>query len=544
MKKQFLFAAIIAFNLVACNSASNEPTTPPIMKISGDTTSCGISTIVEQLENPYTVENMQRAYDSLQNENILEGGFDIFTTHYYVRFTPVDSAEYELLNNDTTLTLFPYPLDCILTEGEDYKEPDCPAKFGRLYTRVPVGYVSPVRNYEILDNLFMPTETDCPINIQISPVDWFYLLQRSELLTKNIEYEERFVKDYLLKATSFRPEATLKVYDDAVNAYIPVANAVVRARHFLHWNEKRTDANGKCTMPDKFQKVWWSIIWNGSYWKLRNGLLPQAYYNGPNGSKSNWDLKIGGGKSKAYAHVHRACCALFYDNICDAGFKNYQYFNGLLQILPLKISVFDNKNSVSSGFNCLYDWSAIGIIPNIMIWMKDGRGTLYDSYDIFSTTVHELTHTSQMFEFSNGLVQYTFVSAFISESWATCVEISVTDWVYQVKLGLPNYKYHRNYQDWALDNNNKAVNNHHKNYSPIFFDLIDNDNQRLLYATIYPDYELPDDDVSGFTITQIRTILPYIHTRADLKAWITALATNQTLRNNIDKLFKTYEKVN
>ena len=79
-------------------------------------------------------------------------------------------------------------------------------------------------------------------------------------------------------------------------------------------------------------------------------------------------------------------------------------------------------------------------------------------------------------------------------------------------------------------------------YSPVFIDLIDNVNQRTLNSGLLPNYEFPDDNVTGFTIAELRGVLRKTFSLADLKKNVKALRTDPTILSNIDKLFETYEK--
>ena len=78
-----------------------------------------------RLQNPYTVENMQRALDSVRAKvnrgvynykptkrtaDFLED-FEIYGTHKYVKFVPNNDDEYNAMKQDSTLILFDYPLD-------------------------------------------------------------------------------------------------------------------------------------------------------------------------------------------------------------------------------------------------------------------------------------------------------------------------------------------------------------------------------------------------------------------------------------------------
>lgn len=145
-------------NLQNSNSATvvdniNRPTQPIILG--------------NQLNNPFSVENMQIALDSLlANKESLNGSmrapsvfneFEISATDLYIRYLPKDSVEYRTLMNDTSLTLFDFPLDYELKQvGEYYKDPTVTGDYTWLYTRVPVGYTPHAGiEYEVLEELFI-----------------------------------------------------------------------------------------------------------------------------------------------------------------------------------------------------------------------------------------------------------------------------------------------------------------------------------------------------------------------------------------------------
>lgn len=73
----------------------------------------------KQLINPYSVENMQKAFD-YYNENVANSAFadkKVEPTHYYIKITPGSESELETLNNlddessAETPVLQDYPLD-------------------------------------------------------------------------------------------------------------------------------------------------------------------------------------------------------------------------------------------------------------------------------------------------------------------------------------------------------------------------------------------------------------------------------------------------
>lgn len=85
----------------------------------------------KKLENPYTVANMIRAYENLTDNGQLKSSSvkksDIKITHYYVRFLPKSFEELAILQRDSTLELYDYPLDYEIAEGGTfYQDPEIP----------------------------------------------------------------------------------------------------------------------------------------------------------------------------------------------------------------------------------------------------------------------------------------------------------------------------------------------------------------------------------------------------------------------------------
>lgn len=121
----------------------------------------------QKKNNPYSVQNMQAALDTLKKyPNELEGCMkapalinevEISATDLYVRFLPSDSVQHKRLMTDTTLTLFDFPLDYEIEQtGEFYHDPTASGDYTWLYTRVPIDYVFPDNiTFETLEELFI-----------------------------------------------------------------------------------------------------------------------------------------------------------------------------------------------------------------------------------------------------------------------------------------------------------------------------------------------------------------------------------------------------
>ena len=102
----------------------------------------------ERLTNPYSLNNMRAAYESLYGAG---SGDKLKANSLYVRFLPADSTQ---LSKISCLELFDYPLDYeILNEGLRYYDSDIMEnEITWQYANVPVDYAFPEdMKYEILD---------------------------------------------------------------------------------------------------------------------------------------------------------------------------------------------------------------------------------------------------------------------------------------------------------------------------------------------------------------------------------------------------------
>lgn len=124
----------------------------------------------KQLENPFSIENMQIALDSLKNktEELADAGIsnrsaeaiEIYPTDWYIRFT-VDSTEFNKLISDSTLSLSQIPLDYEIIQEGDYLEEFQQADVKTLYATVKPGYTNPYDiEFEILEELFIPENSE------------------------------------------------------------------------------------------------------------------------------------------------------------------------------------------------------------------------------------------------------------------------------------------------------------------------------------------------------------------------------------------------
>ena len=116
-------------------------------------------TLGNKLPNAYSVANMQAAYNRLHSSNHHGNSSapeTLSPTHLYVKLTVEDTAELSKILNDTTIDVYPYPLDYELIGTGFYT----PANPYELYAVVPVGWNFGTISYVLLEQCIIPDDDD------------------------------------------------------------------------------------------------------------------------------------------------------------------------------------------------------------------------------------------------------------------------------------------------------------------------------------------------------------------------------------------------
>ncbi len=459
-------------------------------------TSEGEILLGKQLEDPYALKNMKMAYSNLKSYNSEIPDIELMPTHSYYRFLPKDQNELDLLKSDSTLILNDFPFDFeLVNPGTYYHDPTLPASsITWQYCVIPIGQAIPNIHKELLYEVYIPFSEDSISLKSTSAISQFLydLEEESFRLTGNLQENYNLNTKGLLPS-QYTPKGTITVWDDLLGRYIPLNQATVRAWTYTKVDSKLTNSNGYFEL-DKFRyEVNYSIKWERLDFEIRNGMVAQAYFNGPK-KRGDWNLDIRYGESVMYASIHRAAFKHFYgDNL------------GIYR--PYKKDRDRTKLCYMDGIGTGMFW---GDIPgsDIQIWGKNDAANYKPTNQVFSTTTHELGHQSH-YEFIKN-VQYWQVSKFVYESWAEAVEWALTNDEYN-KLGLKysyiyavRFNHQDGIQDWVKSQTDWE-------YSPIFIDLMDNFNQRYSGSTgnfwhtgnvIYPD-----DRVSGYTLSYLNSFI-------------------------------------
>ena len=201
----------------------------------------------DRLENPYTTENMTKAFKSLYPTKA--DRVDIKSTDLYVRFLPADEEEYDLLV-DMGVEMIDHPMDYdIMVEGDWYHDPEIPEdQMTWQYAVVSPDFEFPSIRYELIDECYI-SEHDS--GTRADDIDWEAVERQSYVLTGNSDR----IPEPLTKASSkVVPSGRITIVDRHANGGKPfgVAGVRVSCNSFVKFDHSYTDRDGYYRMSKKF----------------------------------------------------------------------------------------------------------------------------------------------------------------------------------------------------------------------------------------------------------------------------------------------------
>jgi len=486
------------------------------------------------LQNPYTITNMMAAATAIQQQGyttLLPN--QISVTHYYVKFSPSDSNQYEELSADTNLKLYDYPLDYeIIQAGNRYHNPSLPSATPTYqYAAVKTNFVFPQGiTYEILAELYIPEE-DSRINDDVPEHNVYLnkLLDKAYVLTGNFS-DTLDAPSTTAKVTApkFNPGGKIEIFDTRLGRNIGLEGVEMRARRWFTTYTAQTNFNGDYRMGGRFERDCnYSLHFTQPHFSVREhyfGLT--AWIDGPK-KGGDWNLVISNGYNRFVGHIFRGSFRY-----------HYKFIDGLQR--PYRPSAARTIFLAKDGSK---SWSGVnyGVFPILKIARFDATrgGIEFSSDEVFSTTCHELAHTSHIVKMNSGVIQFIQVSSQLQESWPVAVEWWLTkleykitrsvpdygDWNYLVAVQFPNSG---GYQEWSKPTNDD-------DYTSLYINLFDNINESTLYAG------RPNDQVQGYTFSFIEAnILKHVYGLSSLSAKLKTLKPAGVTDPQIDLLLSAY----
>lgn len=467
---------------------------------------------------------------------------EMMATHYYIKFTPRNDADYAKLKVDSNLVIYPFPLDRATNPyNGSYRDPSVPAGVPTYqYAAVPVSYVLPAVPYVKLAELYLPDERNAKnvVTLKGANNSAYSVSARAlanESICGTVQDEDPNPpgqsdqpqddcepgigsggtgSDPYRNGENWRPHGRLTVNDEVLGQTIGVEGIKVRARRWFTTYTGISDADG-------YYKV------DGWYTRPANYWLDFERYDFSVNDHGGGPQEVNGPKIEDAWNVDFTDYDRFCATIFRAAFHYYYKDIQGLRRPPLnsfwatqvKIGAFEgtHQNNTSLGRTFLF-----GELIKIYTNPNENQS----SADLYATTIHELAHAVHWQMYVPGMGGGTIVSTYdsvedrICESWSRGVQWALTKMVYP---------------DYVGGGTNST-------YTNIIIDMLDTSSEISYYdGTPYTNcgFGAPRDQVEGYTIVQIENSLIG---QSDWTGWknnIKNLYNNET-ENNLDALFDAW----
>ena len=323
--------------------------------------------------------------------------------------------------------------------------------------------------------------------------------------------------------------------NNSANTFIGLEGVLMKANRWFTTKLARTDVNGEFRMSSGFNRPCnYSLEFSLGVYPLGGFAVTehwwgnQASINGPK-LAGDWTLDIFNGYDRFCSHIFRG--AFRYHNKQIGGLMRPFRPSGNLSLIQAKDAA---KNW--QGIN----WT---LFPVIRIARFNGiNNTEWQSDEIFSTTCHELAHTSHVITMNAGIIQFGQVSNPIVESWPAAIEWYLTGLEYKSRGILnygestfnpttpPGFPNQFGYQNWT-----KTMNNISADYTNLFINLVDNFNDGTGFSGS------PNDQVTGYTLANIESgFLKHVYGLSNLSTILKANKPVGVTDAQIDLLLSSY----
>lgn len=370
----------------------------------------------KQIEDPYKIQNIQIAYQSLRDSGLLKTDYEIKPNYLYVRFLPRDTQDYNLLALKYKFELFNYPLDFELKNDVDYDyyhDKSVPAdQITWQYTVIPIDQEIPAVKYEIMYECYIPEDDELK-----STADRYIndlLVYESSRLTGTLGDNPE--KPSMQKASWNYPSGVLTLYrynsSGTMISGVGLREVKVRARRYTKIATIFTNSNGYYRFGKSYKyDVRYKIIFENKIgFKIRgnaNFITTATHSLGRHSSSGVSQSIFKESNAWLYASINDAAW-WYYLNYCDY-FRISRPPSNLLIWAPrvsagntygnapmarqigLSVSTLTDLVAIAGAAAISGGWSLAFSFcsPDIMIF-----GNYNKSSDLYTSVWHEMAHAS------------------------------------------------------------------------------------------------------------------------------------------------------
>lgn len=525
MKKNLFFLSL-AFTFASCLVDSPAPITQPVATNANISSKAraGVESDLDgsfelgaRLVNPYALKNMKEALKVLQKENPAYKDKKIEATHSYVRIEATTLDAFTKVMALTDVELFRYPLDYQVTKsGSTYKEKDYTGKYQVFWAAVPVGYkFAKELKVSVIEELFLPFGTKIDNNaVNKTANDPFMASIDDKALTLyDPKYNGKNPKGRV--AAGNRPYGVIKVYDDFADQFIPIEGVTIRGKRWFTSLTTKSSSIGFYQFDYEYNgPVDLTIIWEDPNFKITTDFSSPGLYKLAETTQNNitgaWSPNIVGVSSPLspnyfspeaykYGNTWRAANIYYNKNTAWgirkpplAGSLAIVSFDPFNTLLTTKL-VIGVRSSGTGGISYSHTWispvvqGGAHIVLDFRTSSTYSPASNYTSLDMFSATIHELTHAQH---FDLGLTRAGYLTnreaSMMAETWAVAVEYKLTMETFNIKNTTKQHPFIQ-YSDREFDYKplqSKTANYFNQwrsigesAYTAALLDLIDNHNQ-------------------------------------------------------------------
>lgn len=338
----------------------------------------------EQKEIAYTVVKMQNAVDyiNLYKNHSQFIGKIINPTHYYVKFIPNNEDHLNILEHieNDSIVLSCYPLDYeIIQEGSFLeKSNDEDIKFSELYTTVPLDFSFPNVPYEILEELYKPTEEEYEIDITA-----LVLNDEEDILEDFLVNGEPISKFNLIdflnlpddgsneKGGKYTPYGYFKVWNTETSNYVAVRNTKISYGRSVWWYYTYTNSSGKFTS----HKTYRGTVNIRAKWKSESATI-----------RKHWNELLGIGVSDFLMKIKKSTNGKTYNTSHS---DNHKWYKATVQNAIIKYNSYIEPKGVNGVHGA-----------NIWVWESNSTQGM-------TPMLHKYIWTTTNSVFFNSLLVYT-----------------------------------------------------------------------------------------------------------------------------------------
>ncbi len=442
----------------------------------------------------------------------------ITPTHYALKLYPRDESELNelLLMNDTFVSYIPFSYSYVPTDDtinlSSAMDPEM------VYSEEVRYYVDKesAQGRQPLPVLYARWDALKPLPAKYDYEIEYEACLPSAVKTDTLSFGQSIANS--LRGSSFRTvSGYVKDYDDLLDRYVPVSNVKVRITYGLSSIEAYTNSSGYFMITGNINdNANVQIIYENSQWRISNSSL--FTYITTKGTVSDiWGTGT--------YHV-------FYENSVASVLHRgaHFFFNGNHGITTPASSYSLRINMISSGEPGSFTASLLST-P----WIEVTVASYNNDADYVDNVLHELGHFNH-YQINNGFLGYADVHKLIKESYAEFIAWHMC-WEYY--KGLNSGMIESNWRLYLSSPNQlwkKTESLDLGCYSPLFIDLVDNENQKVSYGNQYNN-----DLISGISPSNMPDILEGNKTWDEFKSSLTSFLSANYSSYMIAEFFAPYD---